>query len=523
MGSLLPLLSLLLSLLVPHFIHCSSPPSPPHNSTLAVPAPGHLHHYSAPLTRLAFGSCNRQNKPQPLWSVISSHSPGAFVHLGDTVYADRHFPYLPFIRWAGSPSQLQATFHEQAAVPAYQSFLSSTPLLATWDDHDYGENDGDAHTPHRDAAQRLFLDFLHAAPTDVRRTRPGLYSSYTFGPRGQRVKVILLDLRYFQEPSEALGRDMLGEVQWQWLREELDYSGGAGDGCDHGVKEGTVECERGARVKPDFLFIGSSIQFGALQSGAVHRRLGEGWRHFPQSRHRLLQLLHQSGLECPVLFLSGDVHYAEVFRSDHCDYVRAPTPRLSMQPVVDVTSSGLTHSIGRQVGVQLTQAVMPGLLLGKPKDRGEEVAGMDRVCTDLNFGLVDIDWQGREARVRIMGTNNTTCLDVQFAFSELSRTTMDVAQVKWPGWKEGVPGPHPLSTSAGGLRERLARCEYEEAERGVKRAYLSGLKGLVSLAGGIALALAALLYFALRMAAEAVAWVLRRLGMKQTGRTKKRQ
>src|SRR5690349_17060160 len=37
---------------------------------------------------LAFGSCNRPNLPQPLWSDVRALAPDAWAWLGDIVYAD---------------------------------------------------------------------------------------------------------------------------------------------------------------------------------------------------------------------------------------------------------------------------------------------------------------------------------------------------------------------------------------------------------------------------------------------------
>ena len=551
------LLLLLLSSLPPTLFTLSTPaptPTPTLNSTsltstLTLPSPLHPHHYPTSLTRLAFGSCNHQLRPQPLYALIPTHHPSAFLHLGDTVYADHHPPYLPFIRWPSpSPSHLAATFRTQLTTspPHYLALTSTTPLLATWDDHDYGENDGDRHTPHKADAQRLFLDFLGAAPEDVRRSREGVYTAYTWGPVGRRVKVVLLDLRYFQDPAPEV-RDLLGEEQWRWLEEELDYSGvgeGEGRGCAHGEREGTEECVDGKRVRPDLLVIGSSIQFGALQWGWVHRRLGEGWRHFPRSRQRLLHLLHTSTLTCPLLFLSGDVHYAEIVRSDHCEEVpggeggvgREGVGQLSIVPIIDVTSSGLTHSIGRQVSIPLAQAVLPRLL-GKPTDRGQHLGlGMDKLCTDLNFGLVDVDWVGKQVRVRVMGVGDEACMDVTFDWAELSPTRIGLDEAKALGWgakawqKEGVGGGgaggggrYPMASSGGEWAQRLGRCEFEAMEGGEQKLHVSGLKGLVSLVAGLALMLLVLLYFVLRVALEAVAWVLRRIGVKEVDPNKKRR
>ncbi|MCR9083112.1 MAG: alkaline phosphatase family protein, partial [Cyclobacteriaceae bacterium] len=38
------------------------------------------------ITRIAFGSCNRQNRPQPLWQPIVSDNPDLWIWMGDNIY-----------------------------------------------------------------------------------------------------------------------------------------------------------------------------------------------------------------------------------------------------------------------------------------------------------------------------------------------------------------------------------------------------------------------------------------------------
>lgn len=77
--------------------------------------------------------------------------------------------------------------------PGYQKLKTTCPILAIWDDHDYGINDGGADYPGKRESQQVFLDFFGAPPEDVRRTREGVYSAQVFGPPGRRVQLILLD------------------------------------------------------------------------------------------------------------------------------------------------------------------------------------------------------------------------------------------------------------------------------------------------------------------------------------------
>ena len=41
-----------------------------------------------PVARIAFGSCAKQDKPQPIWDSIVAWKPERFLFIGDNIYAD---------------------------------------------------------------------------------------------------------------------------------------------------------------------------------------------------------------------------------------------------------------------------------------------------------------------------------------------------------------------------------------------------------------------------------------------------
>jgi alkaline phosphatase D len=251
---------------------------------------------------LAFGSCNRHNLPQPLWPVIARDRPDVWMWLGDNVYGD-----------TDDPAVLKSKYDAQLQHPGYAAFRRQVPaIIGTWDDHDYGRNDGNKTYPFKARNQQLALDFLQEPPDSPRRRQEGIYAAYIYAVGGKKVKVILLDDRYFQDTLYRDAQqvyhpnptgDILGETQWQWLRQQLQNS------------------------DADAHIIGSGIQFLPTQ----HRF--EKWANFPAARQRLLALLsetHPKG----VLLVSGDRHIGELSR--------LAVPGLA-QPVLEVTSSGLTH------------------------------------------------------------------------------------------------------------------------------------------------------------------------------------
>ena len=196
------------------------------------------------LSRIAFGSCNSPLELTPVWESIGHRRPDAWIWLGDTVYADSPTPEgpTPAARARVALDRLPQLYARQLALPAYATLRQRARILGTWDDHDYGMNDLGADWIGREEAQRHFLDFYGEPAGSPRRQRPGIYSSYRFGPPGRVVQVILLDTRYFRSPlrrgefreadwvdgrrgpyvpSEDPNATVLGAAQWAWLEEVL--------------------------------------------------------------------------------------------------------------------------------------------------------------------------------------------------------------------------------------------------------------------------------------------------------------
>ena len=108
----------------------------------------------------------------------------------------------------------------QAAKPGIAQLAQGTPIVGTWDDHDYGGNGSGDSYQWKQESKQLFLDFMgHPADSRVRQ-RDGIYSSYLIGEGANRVNLILLDLRWWRN-----SQDPLGEEQWAWLAQQLGVVG----------------------------------------------------------------------------------------------------------------------------------------------------------------------------------------------------------------------------------------------------------------------------------------------------------
>jgi alkaline phosphatase D len=144
-----------------------------------------------PLTRITFGSCADQERPQPIWDAVLAYKPELFLFAGDNVYGDVGSPEL---------AELREAYARAGSIAGFERVRREVPHLATWDDHDYGRNDAGAEFAQKAPSQALFLDFWQVPADDPRRGREGVHASASFGPEGQRVQVILLDTRFFRSP-----------------------------------------------------------------------------------------------------------------------------------------------------------------------------------------------------------------------------------------------------------------------------------------------------------------------------------
>lgn len=327
---------------------------------------------SAPLTRIAFGSCLNETKEQDIWNTIAATDPDIFLFTGDNIYGDAYRsdpvaldPTMP---------KMRKSYNTLAGVPEFAAFRAETPILTTWDDHDYGANDGGAYYPFRKMAEAMYLDAWDVPSTDERRTRDGVHTSKIIGPAGQRVQIIMLDTRSFRtdlqqtDERNAPGKEryvpleggfgtMLGDTQWSWLEGELQ--------------------------KPaDLRLVVSSIQVIADGHG------WEAWRTMPAEREKLYSVIKQSGAEGVVL-VSGDRHAGSIYRRDDVlDY-----------PLYEVTASSLN---------------LPASRWREQSGETSVEAGPYRLHTmqfDVNYGLVDVDWAARKAELKVVSPNGETFLN----------------------------------------------------------------------------------------------------------------
>ena len=312
----------------------------------------------APFT-LAFGSCAHQDRPQPVLDAVIAAKPDLFLYLGDNVYGDTE-----------DPKALKGAYQRLSERPEFQRLRAAVPIVATWDDHDYGKNDGGREFSMRRESEELFLDFWQIPEDGPQRQHEGVYGAFTFGEGAERVQLLILDTRSFRGPLAPAGDDprfkhryrpdpravLLGDAQWSWLEERL-------------------------REPAGLRIIASSIQFSGDYTGF------EAWANLPAERARLVTLL-KGASKAPVLFVSGDVHHGEL----------AVVEPSGQPPIYDLTSSGIN-----QVGT----------ILEPSRTR------LGDAVFEPNFGLIVVDWEIREVHLELRGVEGQTLLEHCLSFDEL--------------------------------------------------------------------------------------------------------
>ena len=297
---------------------------------------------------IAFGSCNNQLLPNPFWDDILNDHPDVWLWGGDVIYSDTE-----------DMEYLQKNYEIQNTNATYADFKTKVEIHGTWDDHDYGLNDGGKNYVSKKESQQLFLDFLNVSTESPRRQQEGIYFQKDFNYKNGSLKIILLDTRYFRSDLTkdtltekryvpATGGTMLGETQWKWLEETLKSS------------------------EADFNIILSSIQFLSYEHGF------ESWGNMPGEVLKMEELL-KTTTATNVIFLSGDRHISEFSKKD--------VEGLSY-PLIDFTSSGMTHSYSA--------------FKGEPNQYR-----IGNVVSDKSYGLVKIHIDSKKVDFQIKGDNNS--------------------------------------------------------------------------------------------------------------------
>jgi len=224
---------------------------------------------------IAFGTCFHRwglgNQKQA--DAIVNRKPAAMLLYGDIAVQDRN----------NNIGLHRADYLLRDFFPAWQSLVASVPVYATWDDHDYFDNDlaGIPEGYTKEDKEKVWDVFRHAWNNP----------SYGFGEKDKGVflrtrigpcDIIMLDHRYFRTGEKG---SFLGDEQMKWLEAQL------------------LDC------KGPFIILSNGTMWCDYVSDGK-----DSWGvNDPEGRERIFNLIEKNRIG-GVLLISGDRHGARGFR-----------------------------------------------------------------------------------------------------------------------------------------------------------------------------------------------------------------
>jgi alkaline phosphatase D len=322
------------------------------------------------VTKIAFGSCGDQDWPQPVLSLAADNKPDAFIFLGDNIYGD-----------TDNMDTLRNKYARWQAQPDYKKLNSTTKIFATWDDHDFGRNDAGVHYPWKKESKEIFMQVFNEPAESERRKHEGIYTTEYIKNGHKTIQLLLLDVRTFRndlllydtfaklprkhyfykpdyKPHTSPDSTLLGAEQWKWLETELQ--------------------------KPaDLRLICSGSQFSIEYNGY------EAWANYPHEQKRMLELIKKTKAN-GIIFLTGDVHYAEISKLEEP----------GLYPIYDVTSSGITSTWDFAA---------------------QNVNRIEGPVMENHFGLLTVEWQKDPViRMEIIDKKSNSRIEYTIKRSEIS-------------------------------------------------------------------------------------------------------
>ena len=222
--------------------------------------------------KIAFGSCPHRwgLGNEKLWNQIKSRDPIAMLLLGDIAVQDRR----------GHFGRHRSDYLARDFQPPWSEFTAQIPVYASWDDHDYFDNDK-AGVPKgfseadkigvREIFKNSWCNPGHGMDDE------GIFFRTRIGP----ADVIMTDNRYFRENKKG---SFLGEKQMHWLKEQL------------------LDCEG------PFII----LSCGSMWSDYVSNGKDSWGVNDPEGREEIFDLIEKNNIE-GVLLISGDRHGARGF------------------------------------------------------------------------------------------------------------------------------------------------------------------------------------------------------------------
>ena len=218
----------------------------------------------------ATGSCASTGSKNKVFEVIRNQKPLFYLHLGDLHYSNISL----------NSAFLYRNAYEKVLDSAVQAKLYRyVPIAYVWDDHDYGSNNSNMESPAREAARRVYQEYVPHYSLVAGKGDVPIYQAFTVG----RTRFILTDTRSEKTPASKLDtpeKSVLGTVQKAWFKEEV------------------LRASRSHAV----VFWGNTIPWiGAPDAGS------DSWEGYNHERAELATFFAENGID-NLIILSGDAH-----------------------------------------------------------------------------------------------------------------------------------------------------------------------------------------------------------------------
>jgi alkaline phosphatase D len=211
------------------------------------------------------GDTRDSYKPFTVMNAVRAQNPDFFLHLGDSIYADRDGV-------ATTLEEFWLKYRKNRDDTATRALHAETSVYATWDDHEVADDYLPGHSliP---VGYKAFLDYwpIRRDPQQARK----IYRSFRWG---KALELFVLDVRQYRDRSQGT---MLGHAQKEWL-----FSGI--------MKSSAI-----------FKFIATPVP---MEGGGRDR-----WDGYPKERAQILNFIRRNKIT-GVVFLSADLHYAAITR-----------------------------------------------------------------------------------------------------------------------------------------------------------------------------------------------------------------
>ena len=315
-------------------------------------------------------------RSQSTWRHLGQLSPRISFHmlLGDTIY-------LP---WTSTENERPPVHRRiwrlhlrQRSVESFADAVRTTPTIATWDDHDFGENNSDSAQKHKKKSLNAFRELVPNPDRPSPSSFDGINYIFTWGD----VEFFVPDGRYHrtgkfaQNVAEAGGVDapeqkIFGDEQMEWLIDAIRNS---------------------------------DATFKVIVSGVSWNTHADSWKSFPNCRAQILDCMS----EVPgILLFSGDIHFCRIrvprpdgnFDGEPHRHSGASYP----YPLYEFISSGIARPASRVYGEAFETADFTGSL--DDEERKKEYG---------RFVAVDFDTEALDptARARVVNRDGSDADD----------------------------------------------------------------------------------------------------------------